>query len=348
MMKHIGLLLRGFLMGSADVVPGVSGGTMALITGIYSRLIDAIKSVDGVAISYLFKLNLKGFFHRIDWQFLLPLVTGIILAILFFTRIIPLPVLIFTHPEPIYGLFFGLILGSIVLLMMDIRPINLRKIFSLFLGTLIGFWVVNLVPTSTPDELWFILLSGMVAITAMILPGISGSFILLILGKYSYIFGQFAALGGPQTWDALIILGTFGVGIILGLAAFSRVLSWLLHRYNVVTLCVLIGFLIGTLTVIWPWQNRDYETLTQSVFVEDNDPRLKTIVTDEVEPHVPEYYIAGNLESSPKEVIRVQKKLIHSEPILPGKEQDLFLPMISLISGLMLVLGIGRIAQKRT
>lgn len=333
-------------MGSADVVPGVSGGTMALITGIYTRLIDAIKSVDATAISLLLRLNINGFFAHVHWQFLLPLVTGIILAILFFTRIIPLPVLIFTHPEPIYGLFFGLILGSIVLLMMDIRPINLRKIFSLFLGTLIGFWVVNLVPTSTPDALWFILLSGMVSITAMILPGISGSFILLILGKYSYIFGQFAELGGPNTWDALIILGTFGVGVILGLAAFSRVLSWLLHRYSMVTLCVLIGFLVGTLTVIWPWQQRDYETLTETVMVEDDDPRLKTIVSDEVEPLLPEYYIAGNLESSPKELIRVRKKLIHSEPILPGNDHDLFQPFLSMISGLILVLGIGQIAKR--
>jgi putative membrane protein len=346
-MKYLGLLIRGFLMGSADVVPGVSGGTMALITGIYTRLIDAIKSVDTKAISYLLRLNLKAFFAHVDWQFLLPLFTGILSAILFFTRVIPLPILIFTHPEPIYGLFFGLILGSIILLMLDIRPITIQKLISLFIGTLIGFWVVNLVPTSTPDALWFIFISGMVAITAMILPGISGSFILLILGKYSYIFGQFAELGGPQTGDALLILGTFGVGVVLGLAAFSRVLSWLLHRYNIITLSVLIGFLLGTLSVIWPWQIREYETITETVYVEANDPRLKTLVTDGIEPVLPEYYIAGNLDSEPIELVKVRKKMIHSEPIFPGKDHSVWFPMFSMISGLILVLGIGHIAKKQ-
>jgi putative membrane protein len=346
-MKFLGLLIRGFLMGSADVVPGVSGGTMALITGIYTRLIDAIKSVDAKAISYLLTFKLKAFFAHIHWQFLVPLFSGIVLAILFFTRVIPLPILIFTHPEPIYGLFFGLIIGSIVLLMMDIRPLNLKKIVSLLLGTMIGFWIVNLVPTSTPDALWFILLSGMIAITAMILPGISGSFILLILGKYSYIFGQFAEIGGPQTWEALIILVTFGLGVLLGLATFSRVLSWLLHRYNIVTLCVLIGFLLGTLSVIWPWQTRDYETLTESIYVNDDDPRLANIVTDGLEPLLPEYYIAGDLDAKPKEIIRVRKKLIHSEPQLPSNQQDVLLPIISMITGLIIVLGIGHLAKKQ-
>lgn len=340
-------LLKGFLMGSADVVPGVSGGTMALITGIYTKLIDAIKSVDGTALSLLVRFRFRELLAHVHWQFLLPLFSGIILAVLFFTRVIPLPLLIFTHPEPIYGLFFGLIVGSIILLMMDIRPIGYWKIVYLAIGTLIGYWVVNLVPTNTPDALWFIFLSGSIAISAMILPGISGSFILLILGKYAHIFGQFAELGGPNNMQAIQILAVFGAGIVVGLAAFSRFLSWLLHRYSVPTLCVLIGFLIGSLVVIWPWQTRSYETLTDEISVTATDPRLQELVTDGTEPHLPEYYIPANLEADPPTVVRVRKKLIHSEPIMPGASNGLALPIVAMVFGCAVVLGIGQLAKRQ-
>jgi putative membrane protein len=333
-------------MGSADVVPGVSGGTMALITGIYTKLIDAIKSIDGTAISLLLRFRIKDLLAHVHWQFLGTLFSGMILAVLFFTRIIPLPLLIFTHPEPIYGLFFGLIIGSIILLMIDIRPIGYWKLVYLAIGTLIGFWVVNLVPTNTPDALWFIFLSGSIAISAMILPGISGSFILLILGKYTHIFGQFAELGGPNNTDAVIILAVFGFGLVVGLAIFSRFLSWLLHRHAIATLCILIGFLIGSLTVIWPWQNRDYETLTDEIAVSSNDPRLEALVTDGTEPHLPEYYIASDLGSQPPTIVRVRKKLIHSEPILPKSDTGTTIPIVAMILGCGVVLGIGQLAKK--
>jgi putative membrane protein len=333
-------------MGSADVVPGVSGGTMALITGIYTKLIDAIKSVDGTAISLLLRFRLRELFAHVHWQFLGTLFTGIILAVLFFTRVVPLPLLIFTHPEPIYGLFFGLIVGSIILLVMDIRPIGYWKLFYLVIGTLIGYWVVNLVPTNTPDALWFIFISGCVAISAMILPGISGSFILLILGKYSHIFGQFAELGGPNNADAIKILGVFGVGLVVGLALFSRFLSWLLHKYSIATLCVLIGFLVGSLSVIWPWQVRSYETLTEVITIASDDPRLSGLITDGTEPHLPEYYIASDLTAQPPTVVRVRKKLIHSEPILPGPDNTMALPIVAMILGCAVVLGIGQLAKR--
>jgi putative membrane protein len=335
-------------MGSADVVPGVSGGTMALITGIYTKLIDAIKSVDGTAISLLLRLRFKHLLAHVHWQFLVTLFSGMILAVLFFTRIIPLPLLIFTNPEPIYGLFFGLIVGSIVLLVLDIRPIGYWKLVYLAIGTLVGYWVVNLVPTNTPDALWFIFLSGCIAISAMILPGISGSFILLILGKYAHIFGQFAELGGPNNTEAVMILGVFGFGLVVGLALFSRFLSWLLHRHAIATLSVLIGFLIGSLSVIWPWQVRDYETLTEEISVSANDPRLEALVTDGTEPHLPEYYIASDLNAQPPTVIRVRKKLIHSEPILPGPDNNSALPITAMIIGCCIVLGIGKMAKRKT
>jgi len=345
-MTHFLLLLKGFLMGSADVVPGVSGGTMALITGIYTKLIDAIKSVDTKALNLLLRFRIKEVLAHVHWQFLTVLFSGMILAVLFFTRVIPLPLLIFTNPEPIYGLFFGLIVGSVILLLMDIRPIGYWKLVYLAIGTLVGYWVVNLVPTNTPDHLWFIFLCGCIAISAMILPGISGSFILLILGKYAHIFGQFAELGGPNNAEAVKILAVFGAGLVVGLALFSRFLSWLLHRYSIATLCVLIGFLVGSLSVIWPWQVRSYETLTEEIAVSSNDPRLGALVTDGTEPHLPEYYIASDLNAQPPTVVRVRKKLIHSEPILPGPDNSKTLPIAAMVFGCAVVLGIGQMAKK--
>lgn len=333
-------------MGSADVVPGVSGGTIALITGIYTKLIDAIKSVDGTAISLLLRFRFKDLLAHVHWQFLGTLFSGMIIAVLFFTRIVPLPLLIFTHPEPIYGLFFGLIIGSIILLFIDIRPIGYWKVVYLAIGTLVGFWAVNLVPTNTPDALWFIFVSGSIAISAMILPGISGSFILLILGKYTHIFGQFADLGGPNNADAVIILAVFGFGMVVGLAIFSRFLSWLLHHYTLATLCVLIGFLVGSLYVIWPWQVRDYETLTEVISVSSYDPRIDELVSDGTEPHLPEYYIASDLRSQPPTIVRVRKKLIASEPILPKSHTDTTIPILAMMLGCSMVLGIAQLAKK--
>ena len=339
---------RGFLMGSADVVPGVSGGTMALITGIYTRLIDAIRSVDAVAIGHLLRFRFGAFFRHVHWRFLASLVAGMFCAVIFFTRVVPLPVLIFTHPEPVYGLFFGLIVGSVVLLLADVRPLDIRRVLFLLVGTFIGWWVVTLVPTDTPEALWFIFLSGALAICAMILPGISGSFILLILGKYSYIFGQFGLLGGGETSGALVVLAVFGMGILTGIAAFSRFLSWLLHRFNAPTMCVLIGFLVGSLVVIWPWQNRQYETIRESVEVTSGDPRTTSAHPEDSSPLLPEYYVVAppspNNDLIP--LTRVRKKLIHSEPVWPQASSPISGPLAAMGLGLAMVMGIGWLGKK--
>jgi len=175
-------------MGAADVVPGVSGGTMALIFGIYSCLINAIKSFDTDWIKGIIKFDLEVILHRPHFAFLIPLVMGIFAAVLFFTRVVPLPILIRTHPEIIYGLFFGLILGSALVLMKVTESWSFKEIRFVIAGIAIGYLIFNMVPVETPDASWFIFLSGAVAISAMILPGISGSFILLMLKKYTYIF----------------------------------------------------------------------------------------------------------------------------------------------------------------
>jgi putative membrane protein len=261
MIRLLPLFAKGFAMGSADVVPGVSGGTMALVTGIYGQLLEAIRSVDGTAVRLLLSLQWRAALSRIHVRFLAVLLAGIFTAVLFFTRVVPLPTLIHTHPVPIYGLFFGLVMGSVWTVGRGVGRLDGVALLFTLAGAAIGLRVVTLIPADTPDHPLFIFAAGAIAICAMVLPGISGSFILLILRKYDYVLGQMALLGGPETLAALGVLIPFGLGILTGLAAFTRFLSWLLHRYGKPTMAVLIGFMIGSLWVIWPWQERVYETV---------------------------------------------------------------------------------------
>jgi putative membrane protein len=246
--------LKGFCMGSADIIPGVSGGTMALILGIYERLLSAIRSFDRVWLENIFRLRISDALARNDLPFLIPLGFGIVFAIVFFTRVIPLPTLIITHPELIYGLFFGLILASIVILMGEVEKYGVKEIMITIIGVLLGFAIVNLVPVETPTAAWFVFLCGFIAISAMLLPGISGSFILLILGKYAYIINALGELD-------LIVIAAFGFGALSGLVVFSRTIVWLLEHYHQPTLLVIKGILIGSLWIIWPFQDRVYETV---------------------------------------------------------------------------------------
>ncbi len=245
------LSAKGFCMGAADVVPGVSGGTMALILGIYQRWLLAIKSFDSTWLQHIVRLHGRDIFTYPHFHFVIPLLLGIIAAVLFFTRIIPLPELLHTHPEPIYGLFFGLIVGSIIALLRDTEDLNWQAYAFMLSGMLLGAWVVNLVPMNTPDAPWFIFLCGFIAISAMLLPGISGSFLLLILRKYDTI------MSGIGHFDVSIII-PFALGALTGVVVFSRVLSWLLAHYYRQALLLIIGVLAGSLWVIWPFQQREY------------------------------------------------------------------------------------------
>lgn len=241
-------------MGTADIIPGVSGGTMAFILGIYRDLIEAVKSFDTDWVRGLLTLDIDTATGRPHFGFILPLACGIIAALLFFTRIVPVPALLESHPEQVYGLFFGLIFGSCIVLIRATPDFGGRDLVMLAAGFIPGFVIFNLTPTATPETWWFVFLSGSLAICAMILPGISGSFILLILGKYAYIFN---AVG----YFRLSVLLPFLLGIIAGLAAFSRFLSWLLHRYYRNTMVFIIGLLAASLWVIWPFQERVYDTV---------------------------------------------------------------------------------------
>ncbi len=274
--SRIKLIAKGFCVGSADVVPGVSGGTMAFILGIYPQLINAIKSFDSEWLRMIMSFNLKGIINRPHFEFLIPLGIGAVTALFFFTRIVSLPTLIRTQPEVIYGLFFGLVLGSVVLFF---RHLGLRLLFSkvvfLIAGILFGGFVVTMVPASTPDDTWFIFLCGTIAISAMILPGISGSFILLMLKKYAYIFN---AIG---YFDFSIIL-PFVLGIITGVVFFSRLLSYLLKRFYQQSILFITGLLIASLYVIWPYQTRVYELIRNKERLVSSVPYLPEAVSSQI------------------------------------------------------------------
>jgi putative membrane protein len=353
------LIIKGFLMGSADIVPGVSGGTMALITGIYNRLIFAIKSADSKAISNTFRLRFVKVFEHFHWKFLLLLFTGMILAVIFFTRIVPLQVYMFTHPEIVYGLFFGLILGSIFLLLGEVEQSkrNWRGILPLAAGALFGFWIVTLVPTDTPETFWFVFLSGAVSICAMILPGISGSYILLIFRKYDYILTQLGEIGSIDTAAAILNLFPFILGAILGLALFSRVLSWLIKKYYAVTLLVLVGFLVGSLYVIWPYQEREFHDIVRSVEVLPiTDPLVQELLEENEPDPAPRYKRIGRIINPEAtfeqfrrvEVETVSRKLVSSTPYLPWVEEykptetvDIRGGILGMFVGLMMIGGIS-------
>ena len=253
--NRLHLIIKGFCIGSADIIPGVSGSTIAFILGIYSKLINAIKSFDSEWLGMIFLFNFKGIFQNPHFDFLIPLGIGIFLAIFFFTHIIPLPILIRSHPEIIYGLFFGLVLGSIFLFLHKLRAVLFSK-YSIFIaiGILFGVNFINVIPVITPDDGWFIFICGVVSISAMLLPGISGSFVLLMLKKYTYILN---AIGHFE----LSVIVPFVFGVIIGLIFFSRLISYILKNFFEQTILFMVGLLIASLYVIWPFQNRSYDII---------------------------------------------------------------------------------------
>lgn len=254
MKASLGIFARGLCMGAADVVPGVSGGTMALILGIYRRLLEAIRAFDATLLRLLARGRLQAGAEHVDIRFLIPLGLGILGAILFFTRVVSLPRLLHEYPEQIYALFFGLIVGSIIVLMRGMGRLRWLDLLSLAGGTLLGMVIVSAVPFETPVDSWFIFLCGALAICAMILPGISGSFILLLLRKYEYVFN---AIGHFE----FSVIVPFALGAVSGLLLFSRVLVWLLKNYYRVTLFAIVGMLVASLWLLWPFQARSYEVI---------------------------------------------------------------------------------------
>ena len=254
--KHILTAIKGACMGAADVIPGVSGGTIAFMMGIYDTLLGSISSINSEAIKLIFKGNFRGFWKHINGSFLLSLIIGIGVSILSIAKL--MTYLLGHHPIQTWAFFFGLIVASSIFILKDMKGWNMKKVLIIAAGIGLGVIICTLSPTQTPDNLWFIFICGAIAICAMILPGISGSFILLILGKYEFIMNTINELtSGINIGNNLLILAVFGIGAIIGIISFSKFLHWLMGKYNQETLLVLAGFIIGSLVKVWPWSNTD-------------------------------------------------------------------------------------------
>ena len=254
--KNLMVAVKGACMGAADVIPGVSGGTIAFIMGIYDEFVGSLASINGEAVRMLLKGQFKAFWKHINGTFLLSLVIGIGFSVVMLAGL--MQYLLEWHPIQTWSFFFGLIVASSIFILRGISGWRWRDGLLLVFGVLLGATICTLSPTQTPEALWFIFLSGALAICAMILPGISGSFILLILGKYQFIMGCISDLvSGVDFGHNLLILGTFAVGAVIGILSFSRFLHWLLARWNKETLIVLAGFIIGSLVKVWPWSNTE-------------------------------------------------------------------------------------------
>jgi putative membrane protein len=243
--NYLLLVLRGMGMGAADVVPGVSGGTIAFITGIYEELVYSIKSINIEALKFLFTGRWKSFWKQVNGNFLLAVFGGVFISVLSLARLMEF--LLEHHPVLIWSFFFGLIMASSYVVSRKITRWRYVKVLALAGGIGIAFCITSVTPATTSDASWFVVLSGAMASCAMILPGISGSFILLILGKYEFAL---TAVNDRIIVDLLLLAS----GAVLGLVLFSNLLSWLLKKYYEVTIALLVGFMIGSLNKIWPWK----------------------------------------------------------------------------------------------
>lgn len=253
MLKHLIVALTGFFMGAANVVPGVSGGTIALITGIYKEIIDSLESLlEKQTWKSLFTGDFRGFWKQIHGGFLLPLAIGVVLSILSLAKL--MTYVLDYYPVQTWAFFFGLIVASAILMFKGIKGWGIKEILFTLAGIGLGLLVCTLSPTQTPDGWLFIFLCGAIAICTMILPGVSGSFILMILGKYDYIMQAVSELNWP-------VLAVFALGCAVGILAFSKFLHWLLGRFEKQTMLVLLGFVLGSLVKVWPWANESVQQL---------------------------------------------------------------------------------------
>ena len=244
--EYVVISLKGMAMGAADVVPGVSGGTIAFISGIYEELLNSISSFNFSLINVFKNEGFKSVWIKVNGNFLVSLFVGILISVLSLAKLIES--MLENHPIVIWSFFFGLVLASIIYIGKQITKWTKGSFLCLILGAILAFYITTLNPmVSANSSPWFLFLAGMIAICAMILPGISGSFILVLLGAYKPV------LNALNTKDFVSII-IFLVGAILGLLSFSRILKWLFSTYKNYTLATLTGFIIGSLNKIWTWK----------------------------------------------------------------------------------------------
>jgi putative membrane protein len=270
------IALKGMCMGASDIVPGVSGGTMAFIMGIYEELIDSIRTVgQRDFIQAVLRFRIQDVLQILNWPFLLALGSGILLAI--FTLAHSLEWLLENEPVYLWSFFFGLVLASIISVSKRVKKWT-PSLGALMLAGAVGAYIlVGLVPSQTPNDWWFLILSGAVAICAMILPGISGAFILVLLGKYQFVLS--AVNGFRQTFNLqdLLTIVLVGIGAVVGLISFAQVLGWLFRRYHDGTVAVLIGLMVGSLRKVWPWKfDADWLRDSAGEFVLSDGHRIVT------------------------------------------------------------------------
>jgi putative membrane protein len=243
--QYLSVTLRGIAMGAADVVPGVSGGTIAFVTGIYEELIDSIKSINLESGKVLLKEGIPAFWQKINGNFLISLFAGIAISVLSLAKAITW--MLDNQPIMIWSFFFGLILSSSYFVAKKITKVDAVVSVMFIVGAAIAFYITVAAPSQTPDTLLFVFFSGFIAICAMILPGISGSFILLLLGKYYFIMDSIKGF-------KISVILVFILGCLLGITSFSRVISWLFHKFHNATIALLTGFMVGSLNKVWPWK----------------------------------------------------------------------------------------------
>jgi putative membrane protein len=232
-------------MGAADVVPGISGGTIAFITGIYEELLLSIDAIDAEALRLLMRFRIGEFWQKINGNFLIVLFSGILTSLLALSRV--MTYILSNRPIFIWSFSFGLILISALLVLRKITNWMLVTVLSLFIGIAIAYLITMVSPVHTPDNLFFIFFAGALSICAVILPGLSGAFILVLLGKYQFITGTLPDFNLP-------VLAVFVAGCAVGLLSFSRILTWILKNYHNATVALLAGFMLGSLNKVWPWR----------------------------------------------------------------------------------------------
>ena len=299
------VFFKGMAMGAGDVVPGVSGGTIAFITGIYEELIDSLRSINIKAVKVLFSQGIQPAWKHINGTFLLCLFAGILVSVFSLAKLIGF--CLDQYPILVWSFFFGLVCASIIYISRQIKQWALIEISILIIGTALALAVSYLKPAQLPSDWWIIMLAGSIAICAMILPGISGAFILVLLGLYPVI------LGAITSFD-VVLLGYFTIGCLCGLLVFSHVLSWLLHHYHDSTLALLNEVILGSLNLLWPWK-KTVETYT------DRHGELVPLIRENI---LPETYTN-----------------------LFGVDSSLGLAIVFLLVGIVLVLGLEALGKKK-
>ncbi len=251
--SKISLILKGAAMGIAEVIPGVSGGTIAFITGIYQDLIDTISGVDQNTISDVLKLKFSKLWVSLNGPFLLYLIIGMVGGIL--TGVFGVTKLLENYPEALWALFFGLIVASIPLMFSQMKDKKWLHLMPFIIGAAIAYVITSISPAEGSTNLAYIFLAGVIAISAFVLPGISGSFILLLMGLYTVVIPTIKSFLESPELSELLLIAVFALGCLTGLALFSRIVSAAFKNYHDTTIAIMSGFMFGSLNKIWPWRN---------------------------------------------------------------------------------------------